>query len=209
MIRNLLERSATGVAFVALLAATYFLLPPVVLSLLLFATLGFVLFVEWPKVGIAGLTPWYPVLPFALLIILNYLTEYRALVPLIFALAMTFDIGSYLAGTFVGRHKVAPFISPKKTWEGFIGGIAMSLLLLYLPPLSTIAAEEPLHAVLLVIFVDIIAFAGDLFVSLLKRRAGIKDCSGALPGHGGILDRFDSILFVTFVIFALRKYLIH
>ncbi len=208
MQNNLIKRALTGAMLVAILAATYLWLPPFVLSLMLFGALGFVLFAEWPKVGIAALTLWYPITPFALLIILNHMPEYRFLVPLIFALAMVFDVGSYLVGTLVGRHKIAPIISPKKSWEGLIGGIAISLLLICIPPLSIIAARHPVYVVILIIFVDFFALAGDLFVSLLKRRAGIKDCSQALPGHGGLLDRFDSILFVTLVIFTIRKYLL-
>lgn len=205
---NFIERVLTGTVLVGFLASIYLLLPAYVLSVVLFAALGFILFVEWPRVGIAALTPWYPILPFALLIILNHLADYRFLVPLIFAMAMVFDVGSYLVGSLIGRHKIAPLISPKKTWEGFVGGIIFSLLLILLPPLSAIAEERPIITVLFVIFTDLFALAGDLFVSLLKRRAGIKDCSNTLPGHGGLLDRFDSILFVTIVIFTVRKYLL-
>lgn len=208
MIPAFTKRVLTGFVLIAILAITYFWLPAFILSMLLFSALGFILFVEWPRIGIAALTLWYPVLPFALLIILNHLTTYRFLIPLIFSLAMVFDAGSYIVGTLIGRHKIAPFISPRKTWEGLIGGITFSLLLICIPPLSILAEGNLLYVVLLVIFIDIFAFAGDLFISLLKRRACIKDCSHALPGHGGLLDRFDSILFVTLVIFALRKYLL-
>lgn len=205
---NFTERTLTGIALVGVLAGAYFLLPAYVLTIILFGALGFILFVEWPKMGIAALTLWYPILPFALLIILNQLTEYRFLVPLVFAMAMVFDVGSYLVGSLIGRHKIAPLISPKKTWEGLIGGLVLSLPLAFLPPLSAVTEQHPRLVIIFILFTDFFALGGDLFVSLLKRRACVKDCSNVLPGHGGLLDRFDSILFVTLVVFALRKYLL-
>lgn len=205
---DFVKRTITGALLLGVLAGSYYWLPAYVLSLLFFAILGFIFFVEWPQVGIAALTPWYPTVPFALLIILNHLADYRFLLPLIFAMAMIFDVGSYLVGSLIGRHKIAPLISPKKTWEGLIGGVIFSFLLIYIPPLSLVYEIHPIGVVILILVTDLFALAGDLFVSLLKRRAGVKDCSQILPGHGGLLDRFDSILFVAVLIFAVRKYLL-
>lgn len=205
---NLVQRIITGVCFAGALAAVYFFLPAIAFSLVLFMILGIILFAEWPKMGIMALTLWYPILPFALLIILNQLQDYHSLVLLIFALAMLFDVGGYVVGSLIGKYKLAPQISPKKTLEGVAGGLIFSLLLAFVPPLSLIGKSHPILVICLILVADFTALAGDLFVSLLKRRTCTKDCGTSLPGHGGLLDRFDSILFVTFVIFAIRKYLI-
>jgi phosphatidate cytidylyltransferase len=105
------------------------------------------------------------------------------------------DIGAYFAGRSFGKHKLAPAISPGKTWEGAIGGavavLAYGLLLSSkLPP--TLAGNLPLLLMVLVLLTAI-SILGDLFESLLKRQAGLKDSSNVLPGHGGVLDRIDSL----------------
>lgn len=110
------------------------------------------------------------------------------------------DIGAYAAGRTFGRHKLAPMISPGKTWEGFVGGIALVLAagvavaLLLLDLRSWMA-----WALLLAILVALTVFSviGDLLESLLKRQAGVKDSGTLLPGHGGLLDRLDSLLAVA------------
>jgi phosphatidate cytidylyltransferase len=114
------------------------------------------------------------------------------------------DIGAYFAGKAFGRRKLAPAISPGKTWEGAAGGwlvvmivsIAAILLHAFEPTLfSALAAHLGLGRTLFVLTV-LVAFSvvGDLFESMLKRQAGVKDSSGLLPGHGGVLDRIDALL---------------
>ncbi|MGN6082509.1 phosphatidate cytidylyltransferase [Trinickia sp.] len=114
------------------------------------------------------------------------------------------DIGAYFAGKAFGKHKLAVTISPGKTWEGAIGGwlgvMAVALVVLTLhafePTLvSALVARIGTLRTLLVLTV-LVAFSivGDLFESMLKRQAGVKDSSGLLPGHGGILDRIDALL---------------
>jgi len=114
------------------------------------------------------------------------------------------DIGAYFAGKAFGRHKLAPAISPGKTWEGAVGGwlavlivaAAATLLHAFEPTLYS-ALLERLGAVRTVVALTIlVAFSvvGDLFESMLKRQAGVKDSSGLLPGHGGVLDRIDALL---------------
>lgn len=104
------------------------------------------------------------------------------------------DIGAYFAGRFLGRRKLAPTISPNKTWEGAIGGVALALLLgaafypLLLPQVPAPSLLLPLA--LLTIAVSVV---GDLFESMIKRLYGAKDSGTLLPGHGGVLDRVDSI----------------
>ncbi|MEK7281779.1 MAG: phosphatidate cytidylyltransferase [Chloroflexota bacterium] len=117
----------------------------------------------------------------------------------LFTLLVTFanDTGAYLVGRVVGRHQMAPAISPGKTWEGGIGGIlwavVASLLLSQLFPLSLGYAL----ALLLGVGVGVVAQAGDLGESWLKREKGVKDSGAFLPGHGGLLDRLDSLVFTA------------
>jgi phosphatidate cytidylyltransferase len=112
-----------------------------------------------------------------------------------FLVIMGSDVGAYYTGTAIGRHKLAPKISPGKTWEGAIGGMAASLLMAalahywFFPELS-LKAALPLAAVM-----NIFGVLGDLTESALKRSAGAKDAAQTLPGHGGLLDRLDSLLF--------------
>jgi phosphatidate cytidylyltransferase len=106
------------------------------------------------------------------------------------------DTGAYAVGRSVGRHKLAPKISPGKTWEGAIGGYfagAAAVLLLNELFNTGVAATTILPFALLM---PVAAQAGDLLESWMKRRMGVKDSSGLLPGHGGFLDRLDSVLFV-------------
>jgi len=114
------------------------------------------------------------------------------------------DIGAYFSGKAFGRHKLAPSISPGKSWEGAIGGWILVLLMAFGFSLAPALAETfPMRllatwgwAGLLVAMTVLVAasVAGDLFESMLKRRAGIKDSSNLLPGHGGVLDRVDALI---------------
>ena len=106
------------------------------------------------------------------------------------------DTGGYAAGVFLGRHKMAPSISPGKTWEGFAGSICAaaigSALLLYF------LLDVPSYwGLLFGAMISIVAVVGDLAESMLKRDLKIKDMSNLLPGHGGFMDRLDSILFAV------------
>jgi phosphatidate cytidylyltransferase len=105
------------------------------------------------------------------------------------------DIAAYFSGRAFGRHKLAPTISPGKTWEGALGGglavIAYGFILQSKLPDAFLN-----HSILLLfalVFLSVLSIIGDLFESLLKRQAGLKDSSNVLPGHGGILDRIDSL----------------
>ncbi|MFP4650337.1 MAG: phosphatidate cytidylyltransferase, partial [Desulfobacterales bacterium] len=107
------------------------------------------------------------------------------------------DVGAFYIGTYLGRHKLAPSISPGKSVEGAFGGLAANIVVaivfksLFLPGLST------LHTAFFAVSVGIAGQIGDLFESELKRRAKIKDSGGILPGHGGMLDRIDALLFAS------------
>ncbi len=110
-------------------------------------------------------------------------------------------IGAYAVGRAFGRHRMAPRISPKKTWEGAIGGYAAGLgsVLALNALLDTgVGVGTALH---LAVALPVAAILGDLFESWMKRRMGVKDASGLLPGHGGFMDRLDSVLFVFPVVY--------
>jgi phosphatidate cytidylyltransferase len=106
------------------------------------------------------------------------------------------DIGAYFAGRAWGKHKLAEVVSPKKTWEGFWGGMTASsiLALLLWSQLPPQQAHISLAEILVVVLVTALASViGDLTVSMVKREAGVKDSGSLLPGHGGVLDRLDSL----------------
>jgi len=103
------------------------------------------------------------------------------------------DVGGYIAGNLLGKHKLAPIVSPGKTWEGFAGGMFFQLLLIV--GLVTVLPDVVLSSLfILIIPVALYSVLGDLFESMLKRHSGVKDSSRLLPGHGGVLDRIDGIM---------------
>ena len=113
------------------------------------------------------------------------------------------DIGAYFVGTFFGKHKLCPRISPKKTVEGLFGGIAVSIVISLLAGLiyESAVLKGAAHVSYGEIFVLALICAplsviGDLFASIIKRRCGVKDFGNFFPGHGGMMDRFDSLMFV-------------
>ena len=105
------------------------------------------------------------------------------------------DTGAYAIGRLFGRHKMAPQISPKKTWEGAVGGYAFGAAAGVAAPLLLDLDATNLTIALIAAGAPIAAISGDLVESALKRRLGVKDMSNLLPGHGGFLDRLDSLLF--------------
>lgn len=122
-----------------------------------------------------------------------------------FLATFSVDTGAYAVGRAIGRHKLAPRISPKKTVEGAIGGyLAGSGAVLGLRALLDIDASIAAITVL-ALALPVAAIIGDLFESWMKRRMGVKDASGLLPGHGGFLDRLDSILFVAPLVYCVAR----
>ncbi len=118
------------------------------------------------------------------------------LVYLIFIAVFT-DTFAYLIGRAIGKHKCSPTISPNKTWEGCIGGSIMGVLLSSIFYLFKIGDLSILKILLLSTILSIIGQFGDLVFSKIKRENEIKDFSSLIPGHGGILDRIDSLLFIV------------
>jgi phosphatidate cytidylyltransferase len=115
------------------------------------------------------------------------------------------DSGAYFAGRHFGKHKLSPRISPNKTIEGLVGGLVAALVvaLACAPFAGATVAQLPLVAIVVVVTVGF-SVVGDLFESLLKRHVGAKDSGDLIPGHGGILDRIDSVL-AALPVFALGK----
>jgi phosphatidate cytidylyltransferase len=119
------------------------------------------------------------------------------------------DTFALLVGHYLGRHQLAPHISPKKTWEGFVGGLVFSVVAVFVVTALAnlvLAPHQRLtipwyDQLILGVLIAIAATIGDLAESLLKRGTGVKDSGSILPGHGGILDRIDSVLFAVFAVF--------
>ena len=124
---------------------------------------------------------------------------------LFLALFATFgsDTAAYFIGRALGRHRLAPRISPGKTWEGAIGGLVGAIIISLLFTLPT-PLQIPLsygQAILLGILVSVFGQLGDLVESLLKRNTGVKESGNLMPGHGGVLDRLDSVVFAGIVVY--------
>jgi phosphatidate cytidylyltransferase len=117
------------------------------------------------------------------------------------------DIGGYIAGVLFGRHPMAPVISPKKSWEGFAGSVVFCVLVGYLLVVHLLGGEWWVGIVLGLIAV-VMATLGDLCESVIKRDLGVKDMSHVIPGHGGLMDRLDSLLATIAPIWLLLHYLV-
>jgi phosphatidate cytidylyltransferase len=117
------------------------------------------------------------------------------------------DSAQYYTGRAFGRRPLAPAISPKKTVEGALGGIILGTATMWVGGLRVFPTASPLLLFLASAMVVLLGIVGDLFESLLKRSAGVKDSSGLIPGHGGILDRIDSWLFAGPAYYVFARYL--
>lgn len=112
-----------------------------------------------------------------------------------------FDTGAFFTGRFLGRHKLAPRISPGKTWEGVLGGMILAITAALLFTVGPLGLPWYL-AILLGFLIGVAATIGDLAESLIKRQTHVKDSGQFIPGHGGILDRVDSLLFAVVVVYV-------
>jgi phosphatidate cytidylyltransferase len=112
------------------------------------------------------------------------------------------DTGAFLVGKKFGRHKLAPVVSPKKSWEGAVASVVFSVVFAGAYLVHFVPGFEIREAVVLTILANVAGQVGDLVESAMKRGAGVKDSGTILPGHGGFLDRVDSTLFALPVIYA-------
>lgn len=151
----------------------------------------------------------YGTLGFVALALLRLLQDGLAYVLLPLVISWMSDTGAYFSGYFFGKHKMAPIISPKKTWEGFFGGWVVSVGcsalfgVLYQSIAHVQLAVTPLQMAILAVPLAPLSVCGDLLASKIKRHYGIKDYGNIMPGHGGVMDRFDSVLLIAPVLWGL------
>ena len=140
------------------------------------------------------------IIPFLLssLVRIACMEEGKLLLAIPFIMAFFSDTGAYFIGVLFGKHKMAPVISPKKSWEGFYGGIVVAIagMMLYGIAMEQFCGKDVNYILALVygILGALGGVFGDLSMSVIKRQVGIKDYGNLIPGHGGVLDRFDSVL---------------
>ncbi len=203
----------SAAAAVALFAAAArsvpdFPLPPFIAMAVI--TLGLLLHPRG-RIGVTDAGWWLGVTLYVALgahvILLREIDDGRAWCVVLLVTTFATDTGAYAAGRLAGRHLLWPAVSPKKTWEGGLGGLAAgSLAFVAAIALLDLELSEgglALGAALL----PVAAIAGDLLESALKRQMGVKDMSGWLPGHGGLLDRLDSVLVVGLCLYWLLRWL--
>lgn len=191
--------SFTAISAVALVAFALFSAPLAALGILAVGT-GLVGLTQWTRpqigrtvlAGVAGLI----YLPFLMALIVPFVLSPSgaglALGLTLLALVWSYDSGAYLIGSRWGQRRMAPQLSPRKSWEGAAGGL---LLAVAIGLLSMLWLPWGFHGVVLAALVSAAAQLGDLFESWLKRMAGVKDAGTLFPGHGGVLDRMDALLF--------------
>jgi phosphatidate cytidylyltransferase len=188
-----------SIALLALMAGGYvFDLLVLIIAMLMIKEWNDLTATEPPSWRMAGLL--YTAIPCASLIWLRGHEMMLALFPMLCVWAT--DTGAYFIGKKFGRHKLAPAISPGKTWEGLGGGVAAAVAIaLVMHPFAGVPFSFSQSAVIAAL-IAVVGQAGDLFESWLKRRAGVKDSGTLIPGHGGILDRVDALVF-TLPLFAI------
>jgi phosphatidate cytidylyltransferase len=142
------------------------------------------------------LAQWYIGMPLGMLVAVQS-TGGRAAPLLLIAAVVVSDSAQFYTGRLFGRRPLAPTISPKKTMEGALGGVVLATAFVVLAGPLLLPSASRLSLALLGIVMVLLGLVGDLFESRLKRIAGVKDSSAAIPGHGGILDRIDALLFAT------------
>ena len=196
---RLLTSVISGVVFFGL----YHMLPSFFVCLLV-SLAAYMVCVEWPRISTYStvVSYWYPLIPLALLVTHVYVWQvgepWYGLYP--FLAAWIVDAAGYLVGTRWGVHKCWPTISPHKTWEGVAAGVVALMSVQALWCLFADGSISFWFGIGVAPLVAIGAIIGDFFVSWHKRRSGVKDVGHLLPGHGGLLDRFDSVLGVIVVV---------
>lgn len=180
----------------------------IALFLAFFATFISILFSKKEEavdqLGKKFLSVVYIALPYTLIVMIPFIKndyEYiNTYILGVFMMVWINDTFAYMVGSTIGKHKLFPRISPNKTIEGFIGGMIFTILGAYI--LSYFFSEMTfLNWLVFALIVSIFGVLGDLIESMFKRQAGVKDSGNIIPGHGGILDRMDSVIFVAPFIF--------
>lgn len=169
------------------------------LALIVIISLSCLLFLKNMKLDSVALTIlgiyYIPFLLFHIIYLSN--TKY---IWFVFIIAFGTDTFAYITGNLIGKRKLSPKISPNKTIEGSIGGI-LGAVLLSIVYANLIGIKEPINIIIISFIGSIVSQIGDLTASKIKRIAQIKDYGFIMPGHGGVLDRFDSIIFATPVVY--------
>ena len=209
---NIIKRFITGAPIITLLFFIYFYAPFWVLTVSAIALTLWILSVEWPKLVSPKtkffwiITPFYPAMSLIIMILMLH-SAYRPLLAFTILLIFFHDSAAYFIGNLWGKHLLAPKISPKKTWEGAIAGyLAVYLSLLFLNK-TNLNLKKALFILIVSFIFSILATTGDLFESWFKRRAHLKDSGSLLPGHGGLLDKFDGLLFVIPALYLLLPWI--
>ncbi len=155
--------------------------------------------------ALGAMTGLYPGWLGAGLIAIRLRPDGAAWILAVLAIVFAADTGAYAIGRTFGRHKLAPWVSPSKTWEGYLGGLGSAVLIGAIAMLAgqpVAPAMQLHHGLLLGLLIGLLAPLGDLATSSFKRQVGAKDASHLIPGHGGFMDRLDSVL----VALALARY---
>jgi phosphatidate cytidylyltransferase len=155
--------------------------------------------------AVSVFAPLYIGLPLGLLVATRW-TLGKETALLVIVTVATSDIFQYYSGRMFGRHLLAPVVSPKKTIEGAIGGFAGAVLAVSVIGYWWLPQLNPIERAGLGLAVAAVGIVGDLFESLLKRSVGVKDASAMIPGHGGVLDRIDALLFAAPVFYVFVRY---
>ena len=198
--RNLFVRTASGIVYVALMVVavyTPWVAVPLALFFMLVGMYEFYKLCKNPKLYPVG--PIWIAVPLCILFFL-WIPQQPILVLAFLILIWMSDTAAYVFGSIFGKHKLAPNISPGKTWEGFLCSCVFTVGLavgLYYIPYFQQSGLQMWQWIVLSLIIQVFGLMGDLTESLFKRKAGVKDSGNIIPGHGGVLDRVDSILFAT------------
>ncbi len=198
--KDLLPRTITALILAVAALLLFVFMSKLYFVMALALVLLYILCVEWPRFNLWWLTPWYPVVPFLALI--HVYTTHSPLWLWAVVTVAAYDTGGYIFGNLFGTWHIAPHLSAGKTMQGLIGGVVSAS---FVSVLAGYFLQKSLYFGILYLLaagmlVGILAFCGDLFESYLKRRVAIKDSGYLLPGHGGLLDRIDGLLWVILIV---------
>jgi phosphatidate cytidylyltransferase len=161
------------------------------------------------NIAITLLAVCYVAIPFSFYLALGFMgASFSFILPLsLLLLIWANDSGAYMFGVTLGKHRLFERHSPKKSWEGFVGGILVAALVALI--LSRyVYTISPIHWLVLAVLVGVAGTFGDLVESMFKRSLNIKDSGSFLPGHGGLLDRFDSLIFAAPLVYIYLTYFV-